>query len=132
MRTAAVSEFLATPLTVTPEGAGESSKSSLSRLAPATYVVPASVTVTVAPPTFASVRGSSLRPVMAADFARGVAEAVSLAGPAPPAGALDATARTWKSYATSLVSPATVAAVVAAVAPDTAVHEPHVGALESL
>ena len=132
VRTAAVAEVLLTPLIVTPSGLLASSKSVASRLASATYVVPTSVTVTVAPSTLLSVRGSRLWPVMDAEISRGVARAESLAGPAPPAGALAASARTWKSYALSFVSPVTVASIVAAVAPGTAVHEPHVCELASL
>ena len=77
----------------------------------------------MAPPTFVSVSGSALWPAMDAAGAAGVAVAVPLAA---PSGALATTARTWKSYDVPFASPLTVAAVVAAVAPGTAVHEPHV------
>ena len=132
VRTAAVPEVLLTRLIVTPSGLLASSKSAASRLASATYVVPTSVTVTVAPSRFPSAREDGLVELIDAEISRGVARAESLAGPAPPAGALDASARTWKSYALSFVSPVTVAAIVAAVAPGTAVHEPHVCELASL
>ena len=127
VRTAAASESRLAADMLTPAGAFTSSK--LLTVSPATYVVRESVTVTVAPPTLLSVRGVSLCAVIAAEGAAGVADTVSLAG---PSGALATTARTWKSYACPFARLPTVASVVSAALPLTAVHEPHTESLVSL
>ena len=64
---AAVAELLLTRLIVTPEGALASSKSSAPRLAAATYAVPASVTVTVAPFRLPSAREDGFVELIDAD-----------------------------------------------------------------
>ena len=74
VRTATVAEVLLTRLIVTPEGALASSKSSVPRLASATYAVLASVTVTVAPSRLPSAREDGLVELIDADCGGGAIE----------------------------------------------------------